>query len=218
MRYPLKVRVDKPYDQILIATTNRGKAVEISKLLDRCATEFINLSSLPPVSEPEEDGSTFVENARKKARYYSVQYNMPTVADDSGLMVDALDGAPGVLSSRLVPPGCGDEVRNEKLLKMIKHVTGQGMRSAKFVCAACFVDPGRGLEFIEEGVLTGHIATGQSGDEGFGFDPILIPEGYDKSIAQLGLELKNRISHRKQAFEKIAHRIDGLQFNLGQNS
>jgi XTP/dITP diphosphohydrolase len=207
MRYHLAVDIKTYYNQILIATTNLGKGAEIAKLLDGCAAEFIGLNDLKQVAEPVEDGLTFADNAQIKARYYAAKYNLPTVADDSGLMVDALDGAPGVLSSRLVPKGEGDAARNRKLLAMMEHIIAPEKRRAKFICAACFVDSASRIEFVEEGELAGTIAFEPSGDAGFGFDPLFIPEGYDRTVASLGLEMKNRISHRKRAFEKLARRI-----------
>jgi XTP/dITP diphosphohydrolase len=213
MRYHLSVNSKSNYERILIATTNIGKATEISKLLTGCAQEFIGLNELPEVLEPDEDGETFQENARIKAEYYATEFDIPTVADDSGLMVYALNGAPGVRSSRLVPPGAGDAARNAKLLSMMKHLSGTDERSAKFVCAACFIDPQNEIEIVEEGELAGCIAFEPSGDAGFGFDPLFIPEGYDQSIASLGLDVKNRISHRKRAFEKLAQRIKALKLH-----
>jgi len=209
MRYHLTVNIKPHYKRILIATTNRGKAAEIAELLIGCAAEFISLDYLQQVAEPAEDGFTFAENARIKAGYYAAKYNLPTVADDSGLMVDALNGAPGVHSSRLVPKGAGDMARNKKLLAMMEHIIEPEKRLAKFICVACFVEPAEHIEFVEEGELTGTIAFEPSGDAGFGFDPLFIPDGYDRTVASLGLGTKNRISHRKRAFEKLAHRIKG---------
>ena len=215
MRYHSRVNIKPQYERLLIATTNRGKAIEIATLLNGCATAFIGLNDLTQLSAPAEDGATFAANALIKARYYSAEHRIATVADDSGLMVDALHGAPGVHSSRLVPDGAGDAERNRKLLTMMKQIAQPDQRSAQFICAACFVDPFERIEFTEEGKLSGRIALEPSGDYGFGFDPLFIPEGYDRTVASLGLEIKNRISHRRQAFEKLARRISNYWSRKG---
>ncbi len=197
------------YERILIGTTNRAKAMEIAEFLDGCAAEFIFLENLPHVDEPVEDGESFKDNALIKARYYAEVHKMPTVTDDSGLMVDALDGAPGVRSSRLVPPGGNDEERIEKLLAMMAHLIDPEDRTAKFVCAAVLVDPQDERELVEEGVLHGKIAFKPSGSTGFGYDPIFIPEGYSLSVASLGPIIKNKISHRRHALNKLVIKITG---------
>jgi XTP/dITP diphosphohydrolase len=198
------------YERILIATTNRGKAAEIAILLEGCAAVFVMLDELPPVDEPAETASTFAENARLKADYYARSTGLPSVADDSGLMVDALNGAPGVHSARLVDTGAGDAARNEKLLDMLAGFKNPDDRSAQFVCVACFADPKDSVVIIEEGLLRGRIAFAPDGQEGFGFDPLFIPDGYDKTVASLGINIKNEISHRRMAFEKLALRIRAL--------
>ena len=202
---------EEKYERILIATTNPGKAVEIAKLLAGCANIFSGLDEFPGIEEPVEDGATFADNAKIKSLYYARKTRMITVADDSGLRVDALDGAPGVHSARLVERGAGDAARNRKLLHMLAEIRNPTERAAQFVCAACFVDLGRGIEIIEEGILSGRIAFEPEGDEGFGFDPVFIPDGYDKTVAALGIEIKNRISHRKIAFGKLAASIKGIR-------
>ncbi len=198
------------YKKILIATSNRGKAVEIASLLRGCALEFARLDEFPGLDEPVEDADTFTANALIKSRHYSALTGIPTVSDDSGLMVDALDGAPGVHSARLVDPGEPDSARNAKLLAMMRSLTRPGERTARFVCAACFIDSARNIEIVEEGILNGRIAFEPEGNEGFGFDPLFIPDGNDRSVASLGLEIKNEISHRRKAFEKLARRIGAV--------
>jgi XTP/dITP diphosphohydrolase len=193
--------------KILIATSNRGKAVEIASILEGCADEFLSLDSLPEIGEPVEDGDTFADNALIKARYYANFTDMPVVADDSGLMVDILGGQPGVHSARLVGPGEPDSARNEKLLAMLRDYREPAERGAQFVCAACFIDTSKDVAIIEEGVLRGTIAFEPDGEEGFGFDPVFIPDGFDRTIAYLGLEIKNKISHRVMAFRGLAERI-----------
>jgi XTP/dITP diphosphohydrolase len=208
MRYYLYVGGAAKYERILIATTNRGKAKEIAVILKGCASAFIGLDELSAMAEPIEDGETFAANALIKSRYYAEGTGLPSVADDSGLMVDALGGAPGVLSSRLVEAGAGDAARNEVLLRMLEGVTDPDERRARFVCAACFVDPESEVVIIEEGILHGRIAFSPEGSAGFGFDPLFIPDGYERSVASLGLEVKNEISHRRAAFAKLARRIE----------
>ena len=210
MMYYLFAMSAKKFEHILIASTNRGKVIEIGMLLEDYSEIFFGLEGFPDIVEPVEDGETFSENATIKARYYAGLTLLPVVTDDSGLMVDALDGAPGVHSARLVDPGAGDLERNIKLLAMLENFRKPEERKAKFVCAACFYDPEKGVEIIEEGVLSGHIAYEPEGEEGFGFDPVFIPDGYIRTIASLGLDVKNRISHRHMAFGKLADRIKSL--------
>jgi XTP/dITP diphosphohydrolase len=211
MRYHLPVMSEAKYERILIATTNLGKAAEIAALLAGCANNFSGLDEFPGIEEPVEDGETFAGNARIKSLYYSRQTGMVTVADDSGLMVDVLGGAPGVHSARLVEQGAGDAARNRKLLHMLADTKDPDERTAQFICAACFIDQDEGIEIIEEGILCGRIAFEPEGEEGFGFDPVFIPDGYDTTVAALGIETKNRISHRRMAFEKLAMSIRDIK-------
>ncbi len=210
MMYYLFAMSAKKFEHILIASTNRGKVIEIGALLDDCSENFSDLGEFHDIEEPVEDGETFSENALIKARYYAGLTQLPVVTDDSGLMVDALGGAPGVHSARLVEPGADDSERNIKLLAMLEDFKEPEERKARFVCAACLFDPQRELMIIEEGVLNGRIGYEPEGEGGFGFDPVFIPDGYNMTIASLGLEVKNKISHRKMALEKLADRIKSL--------
>lgn len=210
MMYHLFAMSAKKYERILIASTNRGKVIEIGMLLDDCSENFSSLNEFHDIEEPVEDGETFSENALIKARYYSGLTRLPVVTDDSGLMVDALGGAPGVHSARLVEPGAGDSERNIKLLAMLEDFREPEERKARFICAACFYDPEKEIMIIEEGVLNGRIGYEPEGEEGFGFDPVFIPDGHSMTVASLGLEVKNKISHRRIAFEKLADGIKSL--------
>ena len=210
MMYHLFGMSAKKFEHILIASTNRGKVIEIGMLLEDYSEIFFDLAGFPEIAEPVEDGETFSENAMIKARYYAGMTRLPVVTDDSGLMVDSLNGAPGVHSARLVEPGASDSERNIKLLSMLDDFSEPEERKARFVCAACLYDPEKEVMIIEEGILSGHIAYEPEGEEGFGFDPIFIPNGYTMTVASLGLEVKNKISHRRIAFEKLGHRIEPL--------
>ena len=197
--------------EILIATTNEGKAYEIIELLHGCAKDFIRLNDLTQAPEPVENGESFRANASIKARYYASFSAMPAVADDSGLMVDALDGAPGVHSARLVGPERSDAERNKKLLDLLSKLPDEAGRKARFICSACFFDPASEIEIIEEGILQGRIGHSPRGESGFGFDPLFIPEGYDQTLAELGVKIKNHISHRKIAFELLKSKIINIE-------
>ena len=155
--------------------------------------------------EVVEDQDSFKGNALKKAREVFQQLNLATIADDSGLVVDALDGAPGVYSARFAGVEASDEENNQKLLEELKGVEAR-KRTARFICAMAFVGPE--IEKVVIGSCEGKIIKQLKGDKGFGYDPLFIPEGYDKSFAQLGNVVKNEISHRSQAFKKMRDRLE----------
>ena len=191
--------------KILIATTNPGKMKELSQLLNADA-EWLSLADFPNINEVEEDGKTFAENARKKALGYAKQTGLWTIADDSGLMVDALDGAPGVNSARF--SGAKEKNRElldyknmAKLLDLLKDVPGE-KRAARFVCSICLASPEKIL--IEtQGLLEGVIGRVQKGSNGFGYDPLFVVPASSKTVAQLSNEEKNQISHRANAIRNF---------------
>jgi XTP/dITP diphosphohydrolase len=204
--------------KILVATTNPGKIAELSAMLD-ADVQWLNLSDLNGIAEIEEDGLTFAENARKKALGYAKQTGLWTIADDSGLVIDALDGAPGVRSARFsgfdrLTTG-GEKEPNRKLLdhknmikvlELLEGVTTE-KRTAKFVCCLCLASPEKIL--IEtEGKLEGIIAEQEKGTNGFGYDPIFFVPGLSKTVAQLTAEEKNAISHRGNAIRKLKPMLD----------
>jgi len=189
--------------RILLATRNRNKVREFQQILGD-AVEFLPLP--PEVPEVEEDGLTFEENARKKARGYAVSAHLPTIAEDSGLEVDALDGAPGVYSARFAGDGAGDEANNCLLMDRLSGVSGAG-RGARFVC--CMVYRHEGIEEVFEGEIRGRIAEVPRGSTGFGYDPLFIPEGHDRTFAEMPAGEKNAMSHRYNAIMKLAGRLVG---------
>jgi XTP/dITP diphosphohydrolase len=191
--------------RILVATTNPGKVAELEAMLD-IDVELMGLSDFSGIAEVEEDGETFAENARKKATGYAKAAGLWTIADDSGLVVDALDGEPGVRSARF--SGEKDKDRTlldhknmTKVLKLLEGVPTEE-RAARFVCCLCLAGPEKVL--IEtEGRLEGIIAEKEVGQNGFGYDPIFFVPSLNKTVAQLTAEEKNAISHRGNAIRKL---------------
>ncbi len=187
--------------RILLATKNKKKLAELKEILK---DEFgvIGLDEIKiKVPDIEEDTDTFAGNAVKKAVITAYHTKMLTVADDSGLEVLALGGKPGVYSARFAGPQKDDNANNEKVLSLLSGVTD---RRARFVCYVAVADA-CGLLGVVSGEVWGQISTRMEGDFGFGYDPIFIPQGYDKSFAQLGPEVKHKISHRKIALAKAAN-------------
>ena len=198
--------------KILIATTNPGKFAEISAMLG-ADVQWVSLNDFKDIIEIKEDGATFAENARKKALGYAKQTGLWTLADDSGLMIDALDGQPGVKSARF--SGAKDKNRKlldhknmTKVLKLLQDVPKE-KRTAKFVCCLCLASPEKVL--IEtEGALEGFIAEKGVGENGFGYDPIFFVPGLNKTVAQLSAEEKNAISHRGNAIRKLKSLLSNI--------
>jgi XTP/dITP diphosphohydrolase len=200
--------------EILVATTNPGKVRELRAMLGE-RVEWKSLADFPGVGEVKEDGSTFAQNARKKATGYAKATGLWTLADDSGLVVDALGGAPGVNSARFSgerPQGADRKVldrRNmEKLLSLLEGVP-MAKRTARFVCCLCLASRERVL--IEtQGTLEGLIAETPVGTGGFGYDPVFLVPELGKTVAQFGDEEKNAISHRGNAMRKLKPLLDEL--------
>jgi XTP/dITP diphosphohydrolase len=199
---------------ILVATTNPGKVRELRALLGD-EVEWTSLADLPGIEEVEEDGTTFAENARKKAMGYAQATGLWTLADDSGLVVDALGGAPGVNSARFSgarAQGADRKVldrRNmEKLLSLLQGVSTE-KRTARFVCCLCLASPKEVL--IETtGALEGLIAKEPTGTGGFGYDPVFLVPQFGTTVAELGDQEKNAISHRGNAMRKLKPLLDEL--------
>lgn len=183
--------------RLVIATKNAGKAREMAEALAELPYEVISLADYPDAPEVEETGSTFIENAIIKATAYARVTGELTLADDSGLEVDALNGAPGVLSSRFAPT---DPERNSKLLDMLKEVPDE-QRTARFRCAIAISTP-EGDAKTCEGAVEGIIARERKGTNGFGYDPIFYVPNLGKHMAELTSSEKNAISHRGKALEK----------------
>jgi XTP/dITP diphosphohydrolase len=189
-------------DKILIATTNQGKVQEIRSLVRGLPALFLSLSEVPDIPEVVEDGATFEENALKKARMMAYSTGIVTLADDSGLCVDALDGRPGVHSARYAGDNASDE---EKYLRVLEEMEDVPVprRSARFVCALALVVPD-GEETLFRGVCEGRITREPRGSSGFGYDPIFYFEEAGCTFAEMDGELKNRVSHRGRALRQFA--------------
>ncbi len=187
--------------KILIATGNRGKLREIRHILSDTPVEIVYLGDVDASAAVEETGATFAENADQKAVYYSTLIHLPTLADDSGLEVDALGGAPGVFSARYAGPGCSDDDNNGKLLGALADVNEEE-RTARFRCAVSFAMEGKVLA-RSEGAIEGRIGFKNKGRNGFGYDPLFYVPEEGCTAAELLPERKNIISHRGQAFRAI---------------
>jgi XTP/dITP diphosphohydrolase len=188
---------------LLIATSNMGKAKEISEALKNFNLEIKTLKDFPNIAPPQETGNTFFENAYLKAKYYAEKTGLLSLADDSGLEVDILNGAPGIYSSRFAGENASDEENNKKLLELLKDVPLE-KRKARFVCVIVVYHPS-GKYIKSEGIWEGLIGFEPRGSYGFGYDPIfLVPEyNYKKTAAELPIEEKNKLSHRGKALAKL---------------
>ena len=191
--------------RLLVATTNREKIREIRSLLADTPVDLLTLSDIPPVAEPEETGETFQENARLKARYYATHSGMLTVAEDSGLVIDALDGEPGVRSARFLRPDASYPERFAAIFERLAQNPDRP-RTARFVCALTVVDGDR-MVFETIGTVEGTIASAASGVSGFGYDPIFYYPLYKATLAQVDEHQKLAIAHRGQAFRALAEWI-----------
>lgn len=185
---------------ILIASRNKGKIVEVQQILHDLPVKFLSLLDLPGAPNTVEDGLTFAENARKKAVESAKFSGEWTLADDSGLEVDALDGRPGIHSGRW--SGGGDEPNNDKLLADLRGVPPPA-RTARYRASICVADPEGRIVAEAEGRCEGLIGLERKGSEGFGYDPLFVVPEYGKTMAELGIEIKNRISHRARALEAL---------------
>jgi len=187
---------------LLVATTNSGKLREIRELLGDVAVDLVTLGELPPIEAPEETGRTFEENARLKATYYATHTGRLTVAEDSGLVVDALDGAPGVFSARYVRPDASYAERFNDIYRRLEQRPDAG-RSARFVCALAVADGGT-VVFETRGTVEGEIADAPRGSGGFGYDPIFLFPAYRRTLAEVTREEKLAVAHRGKAFRDLA--------------
>ena len=183
-------------EKLIIATGNKGKYHEFCSIVKNFARELIFAPEIANMIV-EETGKTYQENAMLKARAWAEKSGLACLADDSGLEVEALDGAPGLYSARIVPGKDSDKV--SWILENLRGITN---RKARFVASLALCVPEKFM-LITQGYCYGTIADSPRGYNGFGYDPIFIPDGYDKSFAELGDEIKNQISHRTNAFRKI---------------
>jgi len=191
--------------KIVLASSNTDKLWEIRSLLADLDVEVIAQSELG-VSDADEIGSTFVENALIKARHAAVATNLPAIADDSGLVVDALGGRPGVHSARYSGAGATDDSNIDKLLDELKRVPSED-RDAAFHCCACFVTPDDTSSLIAEGRWQGVILSARRGTDGFGYDPVFLDPDCGRTAAELGPEQKNARSHRGMALTALAEML-----------
>lgn len=188
--------------KLLVGTNNKGKIKELNEFLTDLPVQLFGLSSFENISDVEETGVTFAENAILKANYYALQTGFWVLSDDSGLEVEALNGAPGVFSARYAGENATDEQRSIKLLDELA-VTNDKSRRARFVCAMAISDKNGEIRFLAEGICGGKIALKPSGANGFGYDPIFIPDGFEQTFGELSSTIKHKISHRARAIEKI---------------
>lgn len=192
---------------LLIGTKNKGKIKELKKFLADLPFEIKSFDKFKNVAEPEETGATFSENAALKATYYALETGLLALADDSGLEVEALGGAPGVFSAGYAGENSTDADKNAKLIDELKKKVD---RRAKFVCSMAISDKNGKIIFAADGICEGRIALTASGTNGFGYDPIFIPDGFEKTFGELSEEIKSEISHRKRAIEKIIRFLGGF--------
>lgn len=197
---------------IVVATTNRGKLAEIRTILGDLAVEVLSASeALSDVPDVVEDGETFEANALKKAQEIAAESMMLTLADDSGLEVDSLGGRPGVRSARFASEGATDGENNAELLRQMCDM-GDDLRAARFRCAIALVDPWNteGETIVVEGSCEGSIAHQPTGTGGFGYDPLFVVAGQDRTMAELGEDEKNQISHRAKALAKLQPQLSAI--------
>jgi len=196
----------KKVNYLIIASRNKGKTAEIRELLSGFPITIKNLDDFGPIPEVEEDGQTFDENAYKKASFAARVLGHPALADDSGLVVEALGGAPGVLSARYAGPDATNEQRFRKLLREMEGIRN---RKAAFECVISLAVP-TGPALTYEGRCEGLIAESPVGTNGFGYDPIFFYPPFKKTFAQLTREEKGRVSHRGKALEEFKNEFDSV--------
>ncbi|RII31721.1 MAG: non-canonical purine NTP pyrophosphatase [Geobacter sp.] len=195
--------------ELMVATRNRGKLLEIEAVLAGVVEKVLCASDFPNLPETNEDGTTFSENALKKAREAMLFTGLPTIADDSGLVVRALDERPGVFSARFAGESADDVANNRKLLAEMVG-TPPEQRQAAFVCVMAFVTPD-GVEQIFSGSVSGRILDRERGTGGFGYDPLFLVDGFERTMAELTLAEKNCISHRGQALRLFRAYLDKIR-------
>ncbi|WP_437712590.1 RdgB/HAM1 family non-canonical purine NTP pyrophosphatase [Sorangium sp. So ce448] len=197
--------------RLLAATSNRGKLVELRSLLSDLPIEVLSLAEVLPGAPPVvEDGATFLDNALLKVRAGALRSAMVTLAEDSGLEVDALDGRPGVRSARFAREGATDAENNEALLAALAEVADD-RRQARFRCVMVLLDPrSEAQPIVTEGRCEGRIGRQPRGAGGFGYDPLFVVEGYGRTMAELGEAEKNLVSHRGKAAREMRSALEAL--------
>lgn len=190
--------------KLVIASQNRGKIREFASLLSPWFSEVISMGEAGLTESPEETGETFAENALLKAEFTARCLGVPALADDSGLEVEALNGAPGVHSARFAGEPCDDAANNQKLLRLMK---GQKNRKARFVSCIVLYDPVKNEVLRGEGEVSGRILEAPKGENGFGYDCLFYSEELGKSFGEASAEEKNRISHRARALNELMKQL-----------
>ena len=198
--------------KIVIATHNTDKKKEINALLKNLSVNVLGMEHFPNIESIEETGSTLLENSLIKSRTVNQITGLATIADDTGLEVDALDGAPGVYSARYAGLNSTYEENVEKLLFELKDVP-EALRTARFRTVISYVDFKK--EFVDEGIIEGMITFKPSGNKGFGYDPIFKPLGFEKTFSEISKEEKNTISHRALALKMITKTLEEYLNNGG---
>ena len=195
--------------EIVVATKNSGKVKELRGLLEGLPLQLKSLNEFPNVIEAEETGANFAENAVIKAQSYALQTGFWSLADDSGLEVEALNGAPGIFSARYAGANATDR---EKIIKLLHELekTSDPKRLARFVCAMAISDEKGEIKFLTEGICKGRIVLSPIGTNGFGYDPIFVPDGFEQTFGELSNEIKQKISHRAKAAENIITFLRGF--------
>jgi len=195
--------------KLVLATKNEGKIKEMTELLAGQDIEILSLADFPEIEEIVEDGETFRENAIIKATEVCMQTGLPTLADDSGLEVDCLEGLPGVYSARFAGEERDNSANKKKLLELLEGVPAEE-RTARFKCIIAVADTDC-FVYISEGTCEGLITSEERGDGGFGYDPLFYLPEYDKTFAELDLETKNKISHRGKALAGVLDILSDLK-------
>lgn len=185
--------------KIIFASGNEGKVAEVRKILSELNIQIVSLLDVDFIGEIEENGDSFEENAKIKAIGIFNNYKLPTIADDSGLVVEQLNGEPGIYSARYAGIGSDDEANNIKLLENLSSKPEP--HRAKFVCSAAYYS-GKEI-YVTVGEVYGKLISEARGTNGFGYDPLFVPDGYSKTMAELDSRTKNSISHRFKAFDQI---------------
>lgn len=194
--------------KIILATGNMGKVREFQQLMHHLPVEILTLKDFPDLPDIVEDGNTFEENAGIKAKILAEHTGILTIADDSGLCVDALGGAPGIYSARFSGSDHNDEKNNALLLEKLQGIPKE-KRTAHFVCAIAIAEPGKPLQFTR-GEVSGHILESPQGSEGFGYDPLFYVDELATGMALLTAEEKSKISHRARAYAEALPLIEAL--------
>ncbi|MBC8318206.1 MAG: XTP/dITP diphosphatase [Desulfobulbaceae bacterium] len=197
---------------VVLATRNKGKMAELTELLKDFPVDLRSLNDFGPIPEVVEDGATFDDNAYKKAIFTSRALGIPAISDDSGLLVEALDGAPGVISARYAGENATDR---ENLDKLLGEMKGQKNRKAAFECVISIAVPS-GLALTYDGRCEGEILDAPRGESGFGYDPVFFYPDFGKTFAEAGAEEKNKVSHRGRALADMAKEFDKVLVWLRQ--